>query len=736
MYQRLSSLAACLICCLMLTGCSNDDKFEDFDPDKVEFSPFANKKLSKEQKKLKKSFEEKLAKGMINEIDTPTYLSTELIITLGLETRIEEKLKKIEADLAAAKDKVVRAKASFPFTTEAYVGSLYELAVTSGSLLSYESDGVRKRDLKTMDELLYIKTGDEIFTGSSLSMQDKRLVTDSQKGMKIWSLETGELLNEYIVEDVHTPRRVVVNNGRIFYLANDVMTIVDLNTGDIIGSLFGGPDDYFSFLEVSDEYIVLMKHNARSLQVYSSKTYEHLREVKLDRAASALHIHGDHLLLPYEFRKGYLALDLKTGRPVGRMSSNRGDKYNKGILVHKNIVVSHSIKGLHISDFSSGKLLAELELPLIKKMTSNQEALFIALPEELRRIEWAEIEKILFLQNQQNELAKIVESYERLKRRVDDSEEFLNSSQALDMVGLEMKHTYKYGKLGERYVPFTTTSYSTPNYETTYINGTAYTQTTYEDSSYSSGGYNEEVRGYKAVYRLDNSSENYYFVRLNLAWSGKYSSYETYEKGGMWTTESGTGSKLVSSEKNSSTFQAFMLAPEDNFKFQFEVGEEEADITLQSIKVRVIPKQYYDALQYAMDENNEEIDLLMKFYNDSKIGEWRPKIKEVISNIQAIIDDRFDKKYREDASVSLQIDEKKYDRDFYNDVELEVKSKGQPMCVHIKTPFGKKHIDTSETESGFLFGKKFQTTEKYRITGTAKDDLNVEISEVSEKCSH
>lgn len=726
----------CFLVCIALTGCDSTGRngFVDFEPEKVEFSHFKGGKLTEEDISLKKIFEDKIKKGAIDEIDSPTLLGPGLIFRLGLASTILEQLKKEKELLSILMDKVNKSRTAIDVNGLSTAGTSQDLMVVGDNIFSYEYDGIHKRSQRNLEELLLVKTNDKQHINQSLCVTDGMIISGSIKGLRIWSLDSGEFLTDYEIENISNPKKIIVNNGRFFCLTDSVMSIVDINTGELIGSIFSDANDSLSFLDVSDDYIVVASKNARKVQVYDSRTYEFLREIDQGKPINGLRIHGDKLLTPLKYYEGYLVSDFRTGKRNNDMTSVEGPRGAEGIIVHKSNVVSFSRDGIYISDLNSGKLLTKIDLSNVEQVVSNKEALFVTLSKEVRRIDWEQIENVIFIENQHSEAYRIVEKYKKLETRVHSSQKEQRSPGFLKLAGIEMKHTYKHGKIGERYVPYTSTSYSTPNHETTYINGNAYTQTSYEKGGYSSGGYDEEVRGYKAIYRLDNSSDNYYFIRLNLAWSGKYSSYETYEKGGMWSSESGTGSELVSESKNSSTYQSFMLAPNDNFKFQFEVGESKSFISLSDIEIKVIPKKYYDGLIYAMEEENEAVELLDKFFRDSKIAAWRPKIHQVIENIRHEEDERFDQEFRADANVAIRIDDRKYDKDFDNMVEIIVESKGQPMCINVKTPLGIKQLDTSKKESGALFWKKYQTSKTYNVKGVAKDNLNVAINDVSKYC--
>ncbi len=258
---------------------------------------------------------------------------------------------------------------------------------------------------------------------------------------------------------------------------------------------------------------------------------------------------------------------------------------------------------------------------------------------------------------------------------------------SIDLKDLNIKYdmVYKYGKIGEIYVPTISWSSSTPHTTTTYINGKSYTQTTYTHHTNVDSGYTKDRQGYKAVNRLTNNSNNYYFIKIKSSWKGKYTSVKVRSN---W----GGDKKRVWKQKYQDGYQynTFIIPPHKYVKYQFEIGEEKEPINTQILQAFIVPKEYAEKLFESLNEKNEYLILIDKFLKDNRIEAWHSKLKKLKEDIEKRRNLEFYKANKNDVKLSIKLSPD-YDPDFGGDVTINIETP-RAMCVHVKTPFGIKKI--------------------------------------------
>lgn len=190
-----------------------------------------------------------------------------------------------------------------------------------------------------------------------------------------------------------------------------------------------------------------------------------------------------------------------------------------------------------------------------------------------------------------------IRTYFQLVRRLRDYPEFIKkidiSGKILKLHGLTIRHSFKYGKIGERSV---------------------------SDGENSEEGYIEDIYGYKAIYEMQNLSENYYFITIASSWSGEYG--QNSPRNGSW--------KMEDSTKRGYTEHSFFILPDGvRHKGHFEVGEKEpANLLIFPKEIEKVSEAYYNGFVKALSHENEDVSLIDKYLKDNLVRNWHDLLRE------------------------------------------------------------------------------------------------------------
>jgi len=372
------------------------------------------------------------------------------------------------------------------------------------------------------------------------------------------------------------------------------------------------------------------------------------------------------------------------GEVVMESSGPRGGKYMSAVVIDGGrFVVSDSVGNLyHFRYLGSGKrdLLEYIRREGIYKYPRNSIDILFAVGRSREAVELGK------------ELLK-----QRLKRH-----------------GLKYRFAFKYGPVGKRYVPRTTTSYTTYDRQTIIVDGQLRTISTPKEESYSSGGYDEKVMGYTAINQFKNGTSSYYLVQVYAKWHGRYSEYVTKEYG-AWSDKQGSYRELQNKTLESSYEDAFILPPKSKVKFQFVVGEEKPDdLVLVIEKIKKVTPRFKREFEAALNAKRPSVELIRKFLNDPYLQKWHPRLRERLKEALLL-------RYRDKIRAYFLYDKEEYDPDFENDVVLVIKAPRR-LKVRFRTPFG---LSKEVVVDGVY-------KEKLRLQDVPRKDLRVEIVEVDE----
>ena len=714
---------------LLFSGCGDDLKYKDFNAKSVKFKEIVLKKEANYDSK-RNEFLQKLED---KNFDAST-LNLKDIIKYNLQDALKKNIETLNSKHSKLNKEQKELKRSG--VIELYVAP-YQQAVdiTDKYIITGNSKGI----VTLLDKSTFKKaTSFRVKNNANISAikafgKDKLAVATFTKMAYIYNYKTKKLVKS-IKTSSNKLQSIFIHANKIYFGGYKEIHILNTSSYKSYKSIRG---DYRYTALYIDNKNIYFGSDTGMLYKLNKKTYKSIKGINdaKQRIRKILY-HDGKLFVASENKKIYIyePSTFKLLKVIGSHSS-----YVVDLAIQDNILYSSS-KDATVKMWDMNNDYKEIPINIQHSQWINHVRVIgdsvYTFSDDGYAKKW-NIENQLKIADL-NKKMYTIETYgkklEKLAVAKDSSVDFEKVTALIKQSKLDIKKTFKHGKIGKRYVPYTTTSYSTPNTDTTYINGRAYTSTKYKDSSYSSGGYKTDIYGYKAIYKITNNSKEYYQIALDLGWVGKYSQYEKHSYG-AWSNKSGNYSELVSKSKYSSKEEKFFVAPGESFKFQFEAGEDKPSIDITKLKVNIIPKEYYDVFNYALEPKNKDIALLDKFLNDSKVSAWNGKIKSVKKDAQKVIQEEFSKKHSKGVKIKVLVDEKKFDRDFDSTITLKVSS-GVPLCAKVATPFGKKYID-SKTESGFLIFKSYSGDKEYTVKDISLSRLkDIKDFEIAPACGY
>lgn len=714
---------------LVFIGCGdNSSKYESFNPEKVSFKDVG----LKEDSAYKAKRDEFLKKLANRDFDTSTLSSADIT-----KYRLDDALKKyieLVNEKSTQLNKEIKELAKNSVKEIVLNTITTGLEITDTKLITVSKDGVVTLfDKATLKKLSEFKTKARKVQKVKAFGKDKLVIATLTNKNYIYNYKTKKLLKTITVKGRET-YDVFVDESRIYFAGEYAVTILSKKSFKTLKT-FKHHNIWFMSVYADDKKIYVGNYRGR-LEQYDKKTYKYIS-------------HRPHYQHIYAIAadKKYIYTASGDKSVKSQFKGLSGDsfeiKYDRKktvgrLVINDNILYGTGDTSLHLWDLNHAnwKLITEIKNEKgFNRVCVDEKAIYTATYDGFIQV-WDKKKhfEITKLNKKIEDNKYYIANLKRKMAKKDLSVTIANAKELIKQSKLEFQQTLKHGKIGQRYVPYTTTSYSTPKTDTTYINGKSYMTTRYTDSSYSSGGYNTDVYGYKAIYKVTNNSDNYYQISMRFDWKGKYSHYKK-QSYGAWSSKSGSYSKLVENEKNSYKIEKFFVAPRESFKFQFEVGEDKANTSLTDLNIKVVPQEYYDVFTYALEPKNKDIELLNKFKKDSKVSDWKVKIDSVSKEAKNIIKEAFQKKNKKDVSIDVVFDEKKFDKDFYSDVTLKVGA-SVPLCAKVSTHFGTEQIDVNQ-EGGFLIFKSYTAKNTYQVKDVSKERLKkIKEFEIAPSCEY
>ncbi|MGE0087830.1 MAG: WD40 repeat domain-containing protein [Desulfococcaceae bacterium] len=160
------------------------------------------------------------------------------------------------------------------------------------------------------------------------------------------------------------------------------------------------------------------------------------------------------------------------------------------------------------------------------------------------------------------------------------------SRRFLELHRLELRHTVRYGKIGEKQ-----------------------DEETAENTSGRAG--QKDIFGYKLIYEIQNRSENGVFLHMMFQWGGEYGSRENTD-----TPET--------------SLQDVFFIPPGNGKVTgiITMGEKEpATLLLYPLKIETADHAYHEGLEKAISQDSRDVSLIDTYLKDPRVKRWHPALE-------------------------------------------------------------------------------------------------------------
>jgi len=346
----------------------------------------------------------------------------------------------------------------------------------------------------------------------------------------------------------------------------------------------------------------------KTIFVWNTETRTPIRTYSKSMTGSLLFFHENYMI-EYKGNK-FVIRNLENGKKIKEVSAEKqiedlivtSEKifadYDGDLLI---VTLRHN-QGICFYDFKKFNLIKKMDVKG-KAVTAYKNTLFATDDNHLYKydiinkagekydtfVKRIESDKIILTEDNYYPLSAQLKEYPKVLKATEISEKFLKIKK------ITLHQTFKYGKIGERFVP--------------------YNESVSFDGSDKDGkkGFKEDIQGYKAIYDIKNNSDQYYLITLAAIWSGVYGSYSPYEDA-----------------QKSLYSQSFFIAPNGGrFSDQIELGEKEpAVLVIYPESVESISETYYHKFMKAISKNNEDIKLINPYLEDKLVKAWHDKLKK------------------------------------------------------------------------------------------------------------
>ncbi|PLX81809.1 MAG: hypothetical protein C0617_15850 [Desulfuromonas sp.] len=646
------------------------------------------------------------------------------------------------ADLSEAIEGASLYGGCIPHYFPAHSDRIRYVAIAEGRIVSGSNDNTIKVWGLASGKLLKTLSGHERRV-TSVAVNNGKIISGSEDNtIKVWDLASGKLLNT-LSGHKYDINSVAVGEGRIISGSDDdTIKVWDLKSGKLLDTL-SGHHRWVSTVAIGEGRIVSGDVGGTGvscmIKTWDLKSGKLLYTIEGDRyRVKSVTISGGQIVSVGKYSTIKI-WDLKSGNLLHTLSGHKADT-NSVVVTEGRIVSGGDDATVKVWDLKSGKLLSSYPNPSPRvlsvatgegKIVSGDSGGFISVTKmpNFEHVKKFKDEAKSYFLNSQFEGVDYRQALRLPLSLLVDVPSFKqrHAEHALSKYQLRVRNSIKHGKIGERYVPYTTSSYTSFNNDYMMINGEAINYSTNQKHSSSSGGHDEDVYGYKAIYEVKNESKNHYLVQMKSDWTGVYSRYVTGSYG-AWSDKDGQYSELKTNKSASSYPQSFVLAPGDKHKYQFELGEEEpADLVNVPVTVTVIPKRFYEGLVRSMEEENTDLALIDGYLKTELVREWWPQLIRRWNQIIQDRDDRFSKANIEKVTINLEYDKSDYDSAFDNPVTVFISSK-KPLKVKYETPFATETVDVTQKTSGFFSAYEYRV--KHSVKGVPKSSLDAKVAYV------
>ncbi|MDO4879694.1 MAG: hypothetical protein Q3983_00250 [Capnocytophaga sp.] len=278
--------------------------------------------------------------------------------------------------------------------------------------------------------------------------------------------------------------------------------------------------------------------------------------------------------------------------------------------------------------------------------------------------------------------------------------------------GIEFKYTFKFGKVGQGWVP---AKYGYYNAGKTYKIGDLEIQEKDYRQRLEREGHSIDLQGESYVYQIVNPTHKLYKINYSISGHGDF---QFYQNPGFLRFEG-----LRTSWNHYSYSSFVILKPEGVFRDEMVIGSQSNDFLFKVDTITEISNDWYNNLLKALE--GSDLNLINKYLSDDLAKEWHSSLKDNKNQIIAKNKKDFNSKYLPLIKTTISPKDKlRFDRDFESEIIYTITNNSDKVLI-ITYDINDKIKDKIKLNSK----ESFNNTKK--ILGIEASSLKVNVKDVS-----
>lgn len=266
----------------------------------------------------------------------------------------------------------------------------------------------------------------------------------------------------------------------------------------------------------------------------------------------------------------------------------------------------------------------------------------------------------------------------------DLKEENDRSEKDLSELGVVYRTDFKYGKIGEDYVPAITSTYNAG--KKYLVNGVEMIQEVDYRTRVEDGDYVKDIKGYTAVYQLINTSNKTLLLSFSINGTSKMTDIV---KNTRWFSYNAFDTDVTYTDFNYKNH--IILGPNESFKDQLIAGVEiPINYALLVDDIVEVTPGWLNNLKAAV--SGSDYNYARSFLNDPIASKYyKEQIEKNINQLQEQSIKNYTELNKKNITITIYPkNEVLFDPDFESDVVISILNNGlDKVKVHFETPFGK-----------------------------------------------
>ena len=235
----------------------------------------------------------------------------------------------------------------------------------------------------------------------------------------------------------------------------------------------------------------------------------------------------------------------------------------------------------------------------------------------------------------------------------------------LGLKNILYRSEFKFGKIGEDYVPAITSFYNAG--KTYIVNGVEIQEKDYQ-SKVEKGGNSQDIQGYTAVFQIINKSTKNYLIDFSINGTSKMTDIIRNKK---WFSFNDYETKEIFTDFDYNN--TILLKPDENFKGQVIAGVEiPSNYAILTNNIIEVSTNWIESLQQAVNGNN--LQLSRKILNDPIVQKYyRKNVQLNIDRLEKVENKLFTESSKKLFTITISPkDNALFDEDFESEIVIKI----------------------------------------------------------------